>query len=128
LHKSKIPQSKILSSKILSLEIVNSQDFCKRSIVVIPYVWLLEEPTAKADVIPKPPVKTRPKPLPPNPTPPPIAQPDLVQNYENTTIVQNTTNNQIFITNNTLAKLREFNCCRNIVNTTKRSKLGKNLG
>ncbi len=29
---------------------------------------------------------------------------------------------------NTFAKLREFNCCRNIVNTTKRSKVGKNLG
>jgi hypothetical protein len=70
------------------------------SIVSIPYAWLLEEPTAKADVIPKPPVKTRPKPLGPNPTPPPIAQPDIVQNYETTTIVQNTTNNQIFITNN----------------------------
>jgi hypothetical protein len=70
------------------------------SIIAIPHVWLLEEPTAKDDVIPKPPVKTRPKPLPPNPTPPPIAQPDLVQNYENNTIVQNTTNNQIFITNN----------------------------
>ena len=30
--------------------------------------------------------------------------------------------------NNTLAKLRRFDCCRNIMNTTKGSKLGKNLG
>jgi hypothetical protein len=29
---------------------------------------------------------------------------------------------------NTLAKLRRFDCCRNIMNTTKGSKLGKNLG
>jgi hypothetical protein len=32
------------------------------------------------------------------------------------------------ITNNTVAKLRGFNGCRSIVNTTKRGKLGKNLG
>jgi hypothetical protein len=32
------------------------------------------------------------------------------------------------IEHNTLAKLRRFDCCRNIMNTTKRSKLGKNLG
>ncbi|MGL5880083.1 MAG: hypothetical protein ACRC2V_20205, partial [Xenococcaceae cyanobacterium] len=70
------------------------------AISTLPFTWLLEEPTAKADVIPKPPVKTRPKPLPPSPKPPPISQPDIVQNYENTTIVQNTQNNQVFITNN----------------------------
>ncbi len=29
---------------------------------------------------------------------------------------------------NTVAKLRGFNGCRSIVNTTKRGKLGKNLG
>jgi hypothetical protein len=29
---------------------------------------------------------------------------------------------------NTLANLRRFDCCRNIMNTTKGSKLGKNLG
>jgi hypothetical protein len=29
---------------------------------------------------------------------------------------------------NTVAKLRGFNGCRRIVNTTKRGKLGKNLG
>jgi chromate transport protein ChrA len=35
---------------------------------------------------------------------------------------------KIDIVNNTLANLRRFDCCRNIMNTTKGSKLGKNLG
>ena len=35
---------------------------------------------------------------------------------------------QLKLNYNTLAKLRGFSCCRNIMNTTKRSKLGKNLG
>ena len=34
----------------------------------------------------------------------------------------------LILCDNTLANLRRFDCCRNIMNTTKGSKLGKNLG
>jgi putative heme degradation protein len=38
------------------------------------------------------------------------------------------TKKNVRIVFNTLANLRRFDCCRNIMNTTKGSKLGKNLG